>query len=715
VTATFTVAPPTCYALTLSHTGQGTDPAATPTSSAGCSAGQYLAGEIISLSASPDVGWYIGGWNGTDNDTSTADTNSLTMPAGAHSAGVNYVDTAPITLVCETFDSLTPGSRIGTYTGWYDNGSGPVVTAGNGVNGSTGLGSGSSIFNWTAHPFNWNAADFQSVIFQGDFQTNASGQFDDDRLSWTTTGTSDSSSNQFGVQLDHPNGGIVTYWLNGTTRINDVIVPLTAGSSGTPANTWYRFTAEITKLTATSAKIDVSLVMLDASGNPTGTPLTGSIADTSALASGRTPNASYFTATTMYPSYKNYTTAAAPADNVCYQVVTGVPPVQYALTVNASGSGSVTLNPSGGSYNSGTVVELTAIPDSGWAFSAWSGDVSSTDNPVNITMDGNKTVTATFTVAPPTCYALTLSHTGQGTDPAATPANSTGCSAGQYLAGEIISLSASPDVGWYVDGWNGTDDDTSTAGTNTLTMPAGDHSAAVDYVDTPPITLVCETFDSFTAGSRIGTYAGWFSDNNGPLVTAANGVAGSTGLGTGSAIFNWTDHPFNWNAADFQSIIFQGDFQTNGSGQFDDDRLSWTINGTNTSSNNQFGVQLDHPNGGIVTYWSNVMGGSKINDVIVPAAELGTQANTWYRFTAEITKLSATSARIDVNLVMLDASGNPTGTPITGSIVDTSALTSGHTPAAGYFTATTMYPSYKNYNAITGAADNVCYQVVTSP
>ena len=154
--------------------------------------------------------------------------------------------------------------------------------------------------------------------------------------------------------------------------------------------------------------------------------------------------------------------------------------------------------------------------------------------------------------------------------------------------------------------------------TNSLTMPASAHSAGVTYVESAPSTLVCETFNAFTPGSTIGTYTGWFSDGSGPVVTAANGVAGSNGLAAGSTIFNWTAHPFNWNAADFQKVILQGDFKTDGSGNFDDDRLSWTINGTSTSSNNQFGVQLDHPNGGIVTYWSNVIGGTKINDVIVP-------------------------------------------------------------------------------------------------
>ena len=153
-----------------------------------------------------------------------------------------------VTLVCEDFNAFTPGSTIGTYTGWYDGGSGPVVTAGNGVTGSVGLAAATNIYTWTAHPFNWNDATFVSVTLQQDFMTDASGNFDDDRLGWMISNSSVSSADIFGVQLDHPDGGIVTYWRNGTTRIQDPIVALSA----LPANTWYRFTAEFTKLTATS-------------------------------------------------------------------------------------------------------------------------------------------------------------------------------------------------------------------------------------------------------------------------------------------------------------------------------------------------------------------------------------------------------------------------------------------------------------------------------
>jgi uncharacterized repeat protein (TIGR02543 family) len=39
---------------------------------------------------------------------------------------------------------------------------------------------------------------------------------------------------------------------------------------------------------------------------------------------------------------------------------------------------------------------LTATADAGWEFEGWSGDVTSSDNPVNVLMDSDKTVTATF-------------------------------------------------------------------------------------------------------------------------------------------------------------------------------------------------------------------------------------------------------------------------------------------------------------------------------
>ena len=193
----------------------------------------------------------------------------------------------------------------------------------------------------------------------------------------------------------------------------------------------------------------------------------------------------------------------------------------------------------------------------------------------------------------------------------------------------------------------------------------------------------------------------------GPAVTSGNGLLGSIGLAPGSSIFTWTEHPFDWNDPAFQSITFDMDFQTDGSGEFDDDRMGWMIVDDDASSTNFFGVQLDHVDGGIVTYWRD-SSDTRIQTPIVPLASLS--ANTWFRFEATITKLTDTSARIDVSLVELDGSGNPTGTPYTGTVDDTSTWADG-VPDERYFTAATMWPAYKNHTGLSGAADNVCFDV----
>jgi len=72
-------------------------------------------------------------------------------------------------------------------------------------------------------------------------------------------------------------------------------------------------------------------------------------------------------------------------------------PAGYTLTVNITGSGSVSKSPNQASYSPGTVVTLTATPAAGCTFTGWSGDLAGTANPTTITMDADKTVTAAFT------------------------------------------------------------------------------------------------------------------------------------------------------------------------------------------------------------------------------------------------------------------------------------------------------------------------------
>ena len=47
-------------------------------------------------------------------------------------------------------------------------------------------------------------------------------------------------------------------------------------------------------------------------------------------------------------------------------------------------------------YNSGTIVELTAVPSGEWQFIEWKGDLTGSENPKEITINKAKNVTAVF-------------------------------------------------------------------------------------------------------------------------------------------------------------------------------------------------------------------------------------------------------------------------------------------------------------------------------
>jgi len=63
-----------------------------------------MAGEVITLTASPANGWLVGSWMGTNNDASVATMNTLVMPAGSHSVTVNYIDATRTILSTNTYD-----------------------------------------------------------------------------------------------------------------------------------------------------------------------------------------------------------------------------------------------------------------------------------------------------------------------------------------------------------------------------------------------------------------------------------------------------------------------------------------------------------------------------------------------------------------------------------------------------------------------------------
>jgi uncharacterized repeat protein (TIGR02543 family) len=70
--------------------------------------------------------------------------------------------------------------------------------------------------------------------------------------------------------------------------------------------------------------------------------------------------------------------------------------IEYSLDTTVIGNGAVGKQPDKSTYHYGDVVTLTATPDLYWSFGGWSGDATGATNPLVITIDGGKNLTATF-------------------------------------------------------------------------------------------------------------------------------------------------------------------------------------------------------------------------------------------------------------------------------------------------------------------------------
>ena len=73
---------------------------------------------------------------------------------------------------------------------------------------------------------------------------------------------------------------------------------------------------------------------------------------------------------------------------------------KYALNIETAGQGNVTekLIKSGtvSNYNSGSIIEVEAVPSEGWKFSEWQGDISGQKNPYIINLISGKSIKAVF-------------------------------------------------------------------------------------------------------------------------------------------------------------------------------------------------------------------------------------------------------------------------------------------------------------------------------
>ena len=103
-------------------------------------------------------------------------------------------------------------------------------------------------------------------------------------------------------------------------------------------------------------------------------------------------------------SSKDHGTAANRPRLILDYCVGDVETYSLAITAAPSGSGSVTLMPSGGTYIVDSVVTMTPVPATGYKFDSWGGadvgDIIDTAGVYTIVMDADKAITANFSLLP---------------------------------------------------------------------------------------------------------------------------------------------------------------------------------------------------------------------------------------------------------------------------------------------------------------------------
>jgi surface protein len=126
---------------------------------------------------------------------------------------------------------------------------------------------------------------------------------------------------------------------------------------------------------------------------------------------------------------------------------------KYSLNVMVEGEGAVNEKVIKAGlatdYNSGTIVELTAVPSEEWLFLEWTGDITGTENPTQITIDKAKNVTAVFVKKQ---YPLTIEIEGEGT---VTEKVIKAGVATDYNSGTVVELTATEKTGWEFKEWKG--------------------------------------------------------------------------------------------------------------------------------------------------------------------------------------------------------------------------------------------------------------------
>jgi hypothetical protein len=150
----------------------------------------------------------------------------------------------------------------------------------------------------------------------------------------------------------------------------------------------------------------------------------------------------------------------------------------YTLNITATPGGTTDPVPGSYLYDEGTVVPVTAFPDSGYVLDHWEldGDNVGSANPYNVTMDADHTLRAVFKEI---TYTLTITTTTGGTT-SPYPGDHV------YSSGTNVPVTAIPQEGYQFDHWELDGSDVGSANPYIVIMDT-DHTLHAVFKESPPV------------------------------------------------------------------------------------------------------------------------------------------------------------------------------------------------------------------------------------
>ena len=213
------------------------------------------------------------------------------------------------------------------------------------------------------------------------------------------------------------------------------------------------------------------------------------------------------------------------------------PTYEISISIDPPVAGTVISTPNQTVADLGTSYSLRAEANEGWVFNSWSGDESSTVNPLTFTLDNDKSIIANFEAK---SYPLNIEIKGEGIvseEVIALPKSN------DYIHGTLVRLNAIPSEGWIFNKWDEYPDSGKVLELH-ITEPI---NLTVNFeskfkLDINGVTIICDEADNGDHGSINGIL---YTKRSIEQITATNasttctsGITNMSGLFKNKSSFN---------------------------------------------------------------------------------------------------------------------------------------------------------------------------------